>query len=392
MLYCATSRKVANIAHTHWRLMPESLNNPPHTPESIDRIKGGCFDLSPDSVFVVNRQGNIVAANLEAERVLGYSESELLHNSIDILLPEGSRKGHAERREEFLKNPQKRPLAIGLDFVAETKTGRHVPVEVSLAPCVDNGRGYVVAFVRDISRSKIAESGLKEQNERLARANRDLQLVVYAASHDLIEPVRSAVIAAQMLNRFKPNSTDGDAKIYYEQLLNESLRAKAMLDALGKYCQITHDSAAVTELNLSEIVDALLAEHFRSERLGKYVKIHCEPLPRVRGIGTHIKRLLFELLDNAIKFRKQEPGDVRIAYQDLGNEHRISVSDNGVGVDEQHRSKIFDLFRQVHGPRSYPGVGLGLAIAKKIVENHGGRIWADCSALGGATILFSLPK
>jgi light-regulated signal transduction histidine kinase (bacteriophytochrome) len=230
----------------------------------------------------------------------------------------------------------------------------------------------------------------KEAEEALLRANEELQQFAYAASHDLHEPLRTVAIYTEMLIR---REVAAERRLEWLQtVLDSARRMQALIDGLlalsrtgpiRMFRQAAVDANQVLESTLATI-KATLDEHGAS--------VEYEDLPVVNGDPAQIAQVFQNLVSNAVKYRRDsEPPRIRVSAERQGSMWRFAFNDNGQGFRSEYQDHIFQPFKRLHGPE-IPGTGIGLALCKRIVERHGGRIWADATPGGGATFYFTLPE
>jgi light-regulated signal transduction histidine kinase (bacteriophytochrome) len=248
----------------------------------------------------------------------------------------------------------------------------------------------VRAIAHDVTERKAMEKTLKKKTEELARSNEDLEQFAYVASHDLQEPLRTVASYVQLLakryegklgseaDEFIGFASDGAVRMW--KLINDLL-TYSRVGTQGKELSPT-DSEAVLALSLNDLKLAI-------EENGALVT-H-DPLPSVMADHFQLGQLFQNLIGNAIKFRSNEPPRVHLSASRNGNGWTFSVRDNGIGIAAEYSERIFVIFQRLHSRKEYAGTGIGLAICKKIVERHGGRIWVESEVGKGATFYFILP-
>ena len=236
-----------------------------------------------------------------------------------------------------------------------------------------------------------AERELTRQAEELARSNADLQRFAYATSHDLQEPLRSMTVFAQLLNRRYKGKLDSEADEFLEYIVSGAQRMGALIEGLLAYSRSVHvETPAFTD------VDTAAALHWARMNLRlvleeSQAELTHGDLPIISGDHVQIVQLFQNLISNAIKYRRPDAAPlIRISAEQSDGSWVFSVSDNGVGVPTEYTDRVFDLFRRLHGSK-IPGTGIGLAICKRIVEKHGGRIWVETGSTGGTTFCFTVP-
>jgi PAS domain S-box-containing protein len=329
--------------------------------------------------------------NAELERQFGYDRSELIGSGVDMLLPQRLREAHARLREQFRGNPSVRAMGAGRDLFGRRKDGSEFSVEIGLNPIAALNGAMVLATVVDITARKEAEKAVEAQNEQLRRSNAELEQFAYVASHDLQEPLRMVASFTQLLEDRYGDKLDDKARKYIGYAVEGAHRMQNLVRDLLAYSRVTSaekslkpvDSAAVVAAVLERLA-ALIREN------GARVTVHSAPL--VMSDELELGQVLQNLIGNAVKFRAPDRAPViEISAERQNGMWQFSVADNGIGIDERFSDRIFQMFQRLHERGRYDGSGIGLAIAKKIVERHGGRIWF-VSVLGkGTTFHFTLP-
>jgi PAS domain S-box-containing protein len=253
------------------------------------------------------------------------------------------------------------------------------------------GDDMVLSAGVDITDIKRAQRDADEYSKKLETSNKELQQFAYVASHDLQEPLRMVTAYLSLLEKRYADQLDGRAKQYMDLAIDGGLRAKDLIRDLLEFSRIDSQAKEFLEVDMEEVLRKVLDNLSVSLKEEKAVISH-DPLPTVRADDTQMMQVLQNLIGNAIKFRREDPPRVHISCNDDGNEWRFSVQDNGIGIDPQYQDKIFVLFQRLHTKEEYAGTGIGLAICKKIVERHGGRIWFDSRPGSGTTFYFTMPK
>jgi PAS domain S-box-containing protein len=263
---------------------------------------------------------------------------------------------------------------------------------IGCSPVITDGRllGLQVV-VQDITERREAERALSASNARLRRANEDLEQFAFSASHDLQEPLRTVAIYSQMLKKQFGGMLGPEGDVYIGYTLQGALRMEQLVRDLLTYTQSSSDTPPAEPVSAKEGLEQALSNLHGAIRESE-ASVTASELPRVRMRRVHLVQLLQNLIGNSIKYRKQEPPRIHIgAGRHEAGSWRFSVKDNGIGIDPRYHQQVFGIFRRLHGHEEYSGTGMGLAICRRIVEQHGGRIWVDSTAGEGATFLFSLP-
>jgi len=238
---------------------------------------------------------------------------------------------------------------------------------------------------------ELASQELHERNHALSRSNTELQQFAYIASHDLQEPLRMVSGYMQLLVRRYKDKLPQDAQEFIAYAVDGVQRMQRLINDLLTYSRVETRQRPLTPVSLTEALREAITNLQMAVAESQAVIVH-DPLPTVLGDAAQLMQVFQNLIGNAIKFRTpQAAPHVRISARRVGTEWTISVSDNGIGIDPQYADRIFVIFQRLHTTSEYPGTGIGLAICKKIVERHMGRMWVESQAGRGATFLFTLP-
>ena len=255
----------------------------------------------------------------------------------------------------------------------------------------DKFRGYR-GVGTDITDRKRAQSVLRAAYDELARSNAELQQFAYVASHDLQEPLRMIGSYTQLLERRYGDKLDADAREFMGFIVDGATRMKQLIEDLLAYSRVGTRGKELRVIPAQGALDRALV-NLRASVESSDAQITHDALPEVSADDTQLTQLFQNLIGNAIKFRKKdETLRIHIGVRDEKDEWRFSVSDNGIGIERQYFERIFMVFQRLHTRDEYPGTGIGLAICKKVVDRHGGRIWVESVQGKGSTFVFTLPK
>jgi len=352
------------------------------------------FHGVPVGIAVIDLQGGeyggLRQINAEMTRLLGYTAAELAElTQGDLTHPDDAE----DERILFQELAAGRRNSFGIEKRNRHKDGHWIWVwlTVSLLGQEDPPR-VALAHVLDITDRKMAETELAQAQENLERSNAELDQFAYVASHDLKEPLILLSAYARMLSERHGDSLDEEGRTFLGHVRDEAARMKSMIDDLLDYSRLQTRAEDTSSVELAEVVDtALRTLAPRVEEAGARVEVEGE-LPVVQGSPTQFERLFRNLIGNAIKFHGEQPPVVTVGAESVDGECVISVSDNGIGVDPDKAERIFDVFQRLHSQDQYAGTGMGLAICKRIVERHGGRIWVEQGAGGGSVFKFAVPE
>jgi len=336
----------------------------------------------PHGVVMVDGSGEIVFVNRQTERLFGYAREALLGQPIERIVPTRFRERHPEFRATYFADPQARAMGAGRDLFGRRKDGTEIQVEIGLNPIETDEGLFVLASVVDISARKRAE-------EELRRSNEELERFAYVASHDLQEPLRTVTSYVQLLARRYRDKLDADAAEFIEFAVQGAMRMQRLIEDLLAFSRVGTRAAALVPTDANAALDAAL-ENLKAAAGEAGATLTRGPLPTVLADPVQLGQLFTNLVGNAVKFRGTEPPRVQIGAERDGTQWVFRVRDNGIGIDPQYFERIFVIFQRLHGRNEYPGTGIGLAVCRKIVERHGGRIWVESEEGGGATFSFTL--
>jgi len=350
------------------------------------------LEAAPDAIVMVGSNGIIELANAQTEKLFGYTRSELLGQSVDMLVPKTFRERHDEHRQEFFEAPKVREMGKDLDLHGLRKDGTQFPVEISLSPLQTETGILVLAAIRDGTERRKSAKLLREKMTELKRSNDELQQFAYVASHDLQEPLRMVTSYMQLLAKRYKGRLDSDADEFIAYAVDGCNRMKGLIQDLLTYSRAGASGKTVREVTCeSALSNALINIRAVIEENGAIVT-H-DPLPVITADDTQLVQLFQNLVGNAIKYRRDAVPRVHVSAARNGDmEWIFSVRDNGMGIEPQYFEKIFILFQRLQGRQESSGTGIGLAICKKIVERQGGRIWVESQLDEGSTFYFSLPS
>jgi len=244
---------------------------------------------------------------------------------------------------------------------------------------------------REVSEErKLVQSELAKKAEELARSNRDLEQFAYVASHDLQEPLRMVAAYTQLLAEKYRGKLDEEAEKYIHYAVDGATRMQTLIQDLLAFSRAGRDGMPTAPASSGEIVERAL-QNLEGALRDSHAIVNYGGLPTIIANAGQMQQVFQNLIGNAIKFRGPETPVIDVAADRVGGEWQFSVADNGIGIAPEHAANIFVVFQRLHTREEYPGNGIGLAICKKILERHGGRIWVESQAGQGTIFKFTLP-
>jgi PAS domain S-box-containing protein len=379
------------------------LTKPVNMAELHLRVRAGCrilefeerscqlFDDAPIAYHETNTSGVIVRVNHAECRLLGCAAGEILGRRVwDFLAPAQAEKGMAVFQAAVQASNQR------MEDTEWELCGRHgETVLVRLQQNqVRDSRGAVTGLrctMLDITELRRQEELLKRQAADLARSNAELEQFAYVASHDLQEPLRMVASFTQLLAKRYAGKLDAKADRYIEFTVGGAKRMQQLIADLLELSRVGTAAGEFRDVPLADVLsDVLLNLGPAIDESGAAV-VH-DPLPTVFADRGQMTQLLQNLIGNAIKFRGAESPQVHISAAEAEDDWTISVTDNGIGIAPEHAERVFQIFQRLHTRDQYPGTGIGLAVCRKIVERHHGKIWLDSTRGVGTTFHFTLHK
>jgi PAS domain S-box-containing protein len=351
----------------------------------------GLVETAPDGILVANREGCIVFVNRRLEAMFGYGREELLGQPIEILMPQRFRTAHTGHRARYHSEPRTRPMGAGLELFAQRKDGSEFPVEISLSPTRTEQSFLVTSIIRDITERKQTQDELARQARELARSNAELEQFAYVASHDLQEPLRMVSSYTQLLAKRYQGQLGPDADRFIAYAVDGVTRMQQLINDLLAYSRVRTKGKEFEPTDCQTALDGVLA-NLQAAISESGAVITQDALPVVMADGWQVMQLFQNLIGNAIKFHGEAPPRVHISAERQGSDWILSVRDNGIGIESEYVDRIFLIFQRLHSRCAYSGTGIGLAICKRIVERHGGRIWVESQPGRGSTFFFTFPE
>jgi light-regulated signal transduction histidine kinase (bacteriophytochrome) len=244
--------------------------------------------------------------------------------------------------------------------------------------------------MRAITEQRLAEEKLKKTLQDLEHSNKELEQFAYVASHDLQEPLRMVSSYTQLLERRYKDKLDADAKEFIAYAVDGANRMQRLIQDLLAYSRVSSRGSPLTPADCNAVLGQVRINLSVAIEENNARVTHDE-LPIVMADETQLVQVFQNLIGNAIKFCSEEPPRIYVSAEKNEKEWIFSVRDNGMGIDPQYHERIFVIFQRLQGKGEYPGTGIGLAICKRIIERHGGRIWVESEPGKGSTFYFTIP-
>jgi PAS domain S-box-containing protein len=358
--------------------------------DAVARRLATIVEQTDDAVVVVKPDGTITEWNSAAERTFGYSAHEAIGASLRIVAgPEGT-----EDQQRVMQRLVAGESLVQYEATRVRKDGTRVDISLTATPLRDDDGAMVGAgaIVRDITDRKRADAARRGTERDLARSNLELEQFAYVASHDLQEPLRSIGGFSELVEQRYAGKLDDDGRRMIGFIRSGVERMQALISDLLSYSRAGQGALRSQQVDTRELVRETLSSLDAAVRnAGAHIEVG--DLPVVEADRAALAQLFGNLLSNALKFTDgRHPPQVDVTAQAEDDAWRFIVADNGLGIDPAQAERVFGMFERLHAEDQYGGTGIGLAICKRIVERHGGRIWWEPNAGGGTAFHFTLPK
>lgn len=348
-------------------------------------------EASPSGMLAVDERGVIVLENAEAARIFGYGRKELIGTVVEVLVPLELAQGHAELRHRYSAHPAARAMGAHRNLLGRRKDGSTLPLEIGLSPLTIRRERLVLCAIVDRTLVAESERKLEQKTAELERINAELDEFAAAASHDLKAPLRAIQNAATWLEEdLPPSAWTLEATESMRLLKRRAARMETLLDALLQYARAGRTDLVSEEFPTRQVVDDIVL------LLGEPARLSVRAAPDLPVLFTPrvpFERVLYNLISNAVKHASGKPGlVVSVNARAEGDGYIFEVTDDGPGIPPEYFERIFEVFTTLRPRDEVEGAGMGLALVKKLVEYHGGRVTVT-SALGrGSTFSFYWPK
>ncbi|MGB8233266.1 MAG: ATP-binding protein, partial [Methanobacterium sp.] len=375
--------------------------------ESEERYRE-IFINNPAVMMIIDpSDGAIIDANPAASNFYGYSLDELVKMKISDI----------NVTDEFIQDMQKAESKQKNRLVLEHRlsNGDIRDVNVQSGIIAHKGGNVLCSIIQDITAQKMAEMSLRERNEDISEmlsiekydhalaenkleelidtleiSNRAIEQFAYVSSHDLREPLRMITSFLQLLKRRYANELDDDANDFINYAVEGAKRLDMMINDLLEFSKIGTQERELEYLHSDKIVEQVLT-NLETKIRDTNAEITHDSLPIIYANEYQMIQLFENIIDNAIKFHGRKNPKIHISAKKEADEYIFAVKDNGIGIEKQHLERIFNIFQRLHSRREYDGLGMGLPISQRIIQEHKGKIWAISTPGKGSTFYFTIP-
>lgn len=362
--------------------------------EKLSRLLGSM----PDAILIVNAEGKIAASNAHAEKLFGYTTQELQGQSMAMLVPERFRKTQRQYYASYFSQRGDRVPATTLELFGLHKDGREFPIDMCTKPLAAENGLVVTSAIRDITERKRTEHEIRHLNEELEQraaelenANKELEAFSYSVSHDLRSPLQNIDGFSQILVEDYASRLDSEGRDCLQKLRGSCRHMEEIIEALLALSNMMRAELHIEPVDLSAMARAVVADCQQKDQNRIVDWVIAEGLV-VEGDSQLLHVVLENLMNNAWKFTAKHPR-ARVEFGALPQADGVRayfVRDDGAGFDVAQATNLFTPFKRFHAQEDFSGTGIGLATVQRVIQRHGGKIWADGAVERGATFCFTL--
>jgi PAS domain S-box-containing protein len=357
-----------------------------------------------DCIVTIDHEGHIVEFNPAAEKLFGYQRSAAMGSVMaDLLIPTTLRAPHHEGLAHHLSTGEAVVLDRRMELGAVRADGSECPVEIAITRIPQDGQPMFTAFIRDITDRKRAQKEILELNADLERrvlartseleaTNHELEAFSYSVSHDLRAPLRHIDGFADLLQRHSSAVLDEKGRRYLGVISQSARTMGQLIDDLLVFSRMGRQEMRDSNVDLNRLVADVRHAH-ATEAAGRDIVWRIADLPQVQGDPAMLQVVFTNLISNAIKYTStRAAAEIEIGFTETDEETTLFVRDNGVGFEMTYVHKLFGVFQRLHKAEDFEGTGIGLANVRRVIQRHGGRVWAEAEVDHGATFFFTLPR
>ncbi|HLP73053.1 MAG TPA: ATP-binding protein [Bacteroidales bacterium] len=342
------------------------------------------YDFAPTGYLNLSKQGQIIGLNLSASKMLGKERQSLIKNLFGSFITDNTKQHYYHFLKEIFSSQKEQTCEVTL-FRKDNS-----PIQVYLIGQVDKNHRTCTVSMIDITDRKNAEKERNELLHELTVSNKELAEFAYVASHDLQEPLRMVTSFMQLLSTRYKDKLDDNALEYIQFAVDGAKRMYDLLNGLLAYSRVHTKGTPFRKVDTNHVLSNVLSNltFLIKERRAE---IKFNDLPVVIADETQLTQLFQNLIQNSIKFSTKPPR-IYISSTSVPDHYMFSIKDEGIGIESQYFEKIFKIFQRLMPKEHYDGIGIGLAICKRIVERHNGEIWLESELGKGSTFYFTIPK
>jgi PAS domain S-box-containing protein len=342
-----------------------------------------------DAIYTLSLDGMVQSWNPGARLLYGYSEHEAINNHISFIHPLDRKNEIAYLMDKVNKDER----VVGYETKRRKKDGTIIDVSITVSS-IKEASGIITGastIARDITYKKQVEAELRRYAEELALSNEELYVFSYAASHDLQEPLRTIQAFIHLLNEKHKKNIDPEVDEFIDSAEEGVMRMYRLITDFLMYSRVGSQSAIMETVDCNSVLNDAI-ENLKIAIKESKAKIKNYTLPSINGNKVQITQVFQNLIGNAIKYKGEKKPVIEISAEKKGDLWQFSVKDNGIGIEEWFSERIFIVFQKLHDYKKYPGSGIGLALCKRVIEKHGGKIWFESEVGKGTTFHFTLPS
>lgn len=397
----STHDEFGELYRNYNKLLAEIEIKQKYLQEGEQRL-AGIIEIAGSAIISIDQQQRIILFNHQAEKIFGYSSEEIIGGPIDKLIPERFRLSHQSNIRNFGKMSTNYIEGMSRsDVYGLRSNGEEFPIKASISKGKFSGQLIYTVAIDDVSEIRRKETELKKYQEHLEvlvsertaaleRSNKELESYSYSIAHDLRGPLRSITSFSQILLDDLEEKIDKESKHHLNRIINAGAHLSTLIDDILQLSKITRSELHYSRINLSSLTEDILHRYCEQEPQRK-VNWIVEPELKVEGDKQLVELMMENLIGNAWKFtRNVADTEISLTTKLLNDGKVFVVRDNGVGFNMNYSNKLFREFQRLHGVDEFEGTGIGLATVKRILDRHGGNIWAEAEPDKGASFFFTL--
>lgn len=364
--------------------------NTAHQLEEREQRLQAIMNTAADGIITITPLGKITSFNLAAEKVFGYTADEVIGKNIKYLMSEPHQAQHDSYLSNYLKTGKAKFLGTGTrELEARHKNGRTFPIDLGISEVNLGHERSFVGIIRDITIRKANEEELRRTLEDLTLSNEELEKFAYVASHDLKSPLRAIDNLSLWLDEDLGDALTGKNKEYMEKLRSRVFRMDQLLDDLLIYCRAGQSDKKSASIKADSLINEII--ELLNIPDGFQVNVD-ESLKQCIVSKSPLNQIFRNLIGNAIKHHDKDEGMVNVFVKNNGAYYEFTVEDDGPGIDPQFHDKVFEMFQTLKPRDEVEGSGMGMALVRKLLYKHGGRIHLDSDIGKGTRVNFTWPK